>query len=150
MTDQTSPASPAGPVDLPAAALPALDPPRDRIFVSFLALALTSFCLPRLLASWGVNPFLTAGLFTLPYFFIVLFLAQADQNQARANRSNLDKLAVFLLMLIYLLNAVPYWFAAREVARRPAVRRALWISALLLVGLFGLFIVDWQLLRPAA
>ena len=143
VTDQTL--TPAG--DAPAAQ-PAAEPQRELIFVTFLALALTPFCWTRLLAHQGLTQWLSLGLFSLPYFAGVLWLAHADQNLARANRSHLDQLAVLLLMLIFPLNAAPYWFAARHLARYPAARLMLWVAALVAVALALLYVVDWPALRP--
>lgn len=136
MTDQTRSAR-----RLAAPALAAA-PPRDVILGTFLALALTPFCWALLLRQQGVNPVLVAGLFAQPYCVGVLLLAHADQNVARAQRSTLDKLAVLLLLVIYPLNALPYWFAARHLARYPIARRALWASAAIVVA-WALFTVDW-------
>jgi len=130
------------------AARPLADPPRELTFATFLALALIPFCWALLLRQRGVNGVLVVWLFGLPYFAWVLLAAQADQNLARAQRTGLDKLAVVLLLAIYPLNAVPYWFAARHLARYPAARLALWVIALSVAVLALIYVVDWPTLLP--
>lgn len=134
--------------DLPAAptlveADPA--PPRELIFATFLALALGPWFATLLFAQWIP----CASVLALPYFLFILLSAQADQDRLRADRSGLDKLAVFLLMLIFPLNAVAFWFAARETARRPKLRVVFWVVAAILLALCAAFVFDWSLLQPA-